>query len=101
MCPMPRPVWSGTISFGLVAIPIKLFHAVSKKSVSFNQLDERTMSRIRMKKVSADTGEDVPDEHIDAMAKKYLGVDSYPHRRPGEQRVIIRVEPEHVHTGGG
>jgi DNA end-binding protein Ku len=64
MCPMPRPVWSGTISFGLVAIPIKLFHAVSKKSVSFNQLDERTMSRIRMKKVSADTGEDVADEHI-------------------------------------
>ncbi|MFT3855839.1 MAG: Ku protein [Ilumatobacteraceae bacterium] len=61
---MPRPVWSGTISFGLVAIPIKLFHAVSKKSVSFNQLDDRTMSRIRMKKVSAETGEDVPDEHI-------------------------------------
>ena len=64
MCSMPRPVWSGTISFGLVAIPIKLFHAVSKKSVSFNQLDERTMSRIRMKKVSAETGEDVGDEHI-------------------------------------
>lgn len=64
MCSMPRPVWSGTISFGLVAIPIKLFHAVSKKSVSFNQLDDRTMSRIRMKKVSSETGEDVPDEHI-------------------------------------
>ena len=61
---MPRPVWSGTISFGLVAIPIKMFHAVSKKSVSFNQLDERTMSRIRLKKVSAETGEDVPDENI-------------------------------------
>jgi DNA end-binding protein Ku len=61
---MPRPVWSGTISFGLVAIPIKMYHAVSKKSVSFNQLDDRTMSRIRLKKVSADTGEDVPDEHI-------------------------------------
>jgi DNA end-binding protein Ku len=41
-----------------------MFHAVSKKSVSFNQLDERTMSRIRLKKVSADTGEDVPDENI-------------------------------------
>ena len=61
---MPRPVWSGTISFGLVAIPIKLFHAVSKKSVSFNQLDDRTMSRIKLRKVSAETGEDVPDEHI-------------------------------------
>ena len=61
---MPRPVWSGTISFGLVAIPIKMFHAVSKKSVSFNQLDERTLSRIRLKKVSAETGEEVPDENI-------------------------------------
>ncbi len=61
---MPRPVWSGTISFGLVAIPVKLFHAVRKQSVSFNQLDDRTMSRIKYKKVSAADGEEVPDEHI-------------------------------------
>ena len=61
---MPRPVWSGTISFGLVAIPIKLYNGVSKKSVSFNQLDERTMSRIKLRKVSAETGEEVPDDHI-------------------------------------
>jgi PPOX class probable F420-dependent enzyme len=38
------------------------------------------------------------DEHIDALAKKYLGQDSYPFRAPGEQRVIIRVEPEHVYV---
>jgi DNA end-binding protein Ku len=61
---MPRPAWNGTISFGLVSIPIKLFHAVSKKNVSFNQLDERDKSRIRYKKVSAATEEEVPDEHI-------------------------------------
>ncbi|MEQ1874330.1 MAG: Ku protein [Ilumatobacteraceae bacterium] len=61
---MPRPVWSGTISFGLVAIPIKLYNGVSKKSVSFNQLDDRTMSRIKLRKVSAETGEEVPDENI-------------------------------------
>jgi len=61
---MARPVWSGTISFGLIAIPIKLFNAVSKKHVSFNQLDDRTMSRIKLKKVSAESGEDVPDENI-------------------------------------
>lgn len=61
---MPRPVWSGTISFGLVSIPIKLFHGVSKKSVSFNQLDDRTMSRVRLKKVSADTGDEVPNDHL-------------------------------------
>jgi PPOX class probable F420-dependent enzyme len=43
---------------------------------------------------------DGADEHIDAMAKKYLGQDSYPFRQPGEQRVIIRVEPEHVYAYG-
>jgi len=41
------------------------------------------------------------DEHIDALAKKYLGQDSYPYRQPGEQRVILRIEPEHVHFYGG
>jgi PPOX class probable F420-dependent enzyme len=40
---------------------------------------------------------DGADAHIDSLAKKYLGQDSYPGRRPGEQRVIIQVEPEHVY----
>ena len=40
------------------------------------------------------------DEHIDALAKKYLGQDEYPYRQPGEQRVIIRVEPEHARVRG-
>jgi PPOX class probable F420-dependent enzyme len=44
---------------------------------------------------------DGADEHIDALAKKYLDQDSYPYRQPGEQRVILRVEPEHVHLYGG
>ena len=61
---MARPVWSGTISFGLVAIPVKLFHAVRRQSVSFNQLDERNMARIRYRKVNAETGDEVGDEHI-------------------------------------
>ena len=61
---MARPVWSGTISFGLVAIPVKLFHAVRRQSVSFNQLDERNMARIRYRKVNSETGEEVGDDHI-------------------------------------
>lgn len=40
------------------------------------------------------------NEHIDSLAKKYLGQDTYPYRQPGEQRVIIRIEPEHVHVWG-
>jgi hypothetical protein len=41
------------------------------------------------------------DEHIAALAKKYLDRDTYPGRRPGEQRLIIRVEPEYVRVWGG
>jgi PPOX class probable F420-dependent enzyme len=43
---------------------------------------------------------DGADAHIDALANKYLGRD-YPGRRPGEQRVIIQFEPEHVSLHGG
>jgi PPOX class probable F420-dependent enzyme len=40
------------------------------------------------------------DEHIDKLAKKYLGVDEYPYRSPGEKRVIIRIRPERVDVHG-
>jgi PPOX class probable F420-dependent enzyme len=36
------------------------------------------------------------EEHIDMLAKKYLGQDTYPYRQPGDQRVILVIEPEHV-----
>jgi PPOX class probable F420-dependent enzyme len=49
----------------------------------------------------AERTHDGADEHIDALAKKYMGVEEYPLRQPGEQRVIIRVAPEHVHVFGG
>ena len=61
---MARSIWSGTISFGLIAIPVKLFTAVRSKGVSFNQLDGRSMSRVRYQKVSDETGDEVPSEHI-------------------------------------
>jgi DNA end-binding protein Ku len=57
-------MWSGAISFGLVNIPIKLFSAVSRKSVHFNQIDTRTGARIQYRKVSAADGEEVPSEQI-------------------------------------
>ena len=40
------------------------------------------------------------DAHIDKMAKKYLGKEKYPLRAPGEQRVIVKIAPEKVHTMG-
>ena len=61
---MPRPIWSGAISFGLVSIPVKLYNAVNRKTVSFNQLDSRDNQRIRYRKVNAESGEEVPDDLI-------------------------------------
>jgi PPOX class probable F420-dependent enzyme len=40
------------------------------------------------------------DAHIDKMAKKYLGKDSYPFRKPGEVRIVVKIEPDKVHTNG-
>jgi PPOX class probable F420-dependent enzyme len=40
------------------------------------------------------------DQHIDAMAKKYLGQDKYPFRQPGEVRVIYKIEPQHTTSMG-
>jgi len=61
---MPRPIWSGSISFGLVNVPVKLFAAVNRKTVHFNQIDSRTGSRIKYQKVSAADGSEVPGEAI-------------------------------------
>jgi DNA end-binding protein Ku len=61
---MPRAIWSGAISFGLVNIPIKLFNAVSRKNVSFHQMDARTGARVKMKRVSASDDTEVPYEQI-------------------------------------
>ncbi len=44
----------------------------------------------------ADITEKGADKHIDSLAKKYLGLDEYPYRRPGEKRVIFKIKPEHT-----
>jgi hypothetical protein len=48
----------------------------------------------------AERTHDGADEHIDKLARKYLGADEYPYRQAGEQRVIIRVEPETASVRG-
>ena len=61
---MPRSIWRGAISFGLVNVPVKLYSAVSKKTVRFNQLHATDHARINMKRVCSVDGEEVPYEQI-------------------------------------
>jgi DNA end-binding protein Ku len=61
---MPRSIWKGAISFGLVNVPVKLYSAVSKKTVRFNQLHDADHARIQQKRVCSQDGEEVPYENI-------------------------------------
>src|SRR3954471_466544 len=61
---MARSIWTGAISFGLVTVPVKLYSAVSKKSVRFHQLHETTGVRIQQKRVDPSTGDEVPYDEI-------------------------------------
>jgi DNA end-binding protein Ku len=61
---MPRAIWSGSISFGLVNVPVKVFPAVKQQDLSFHQFQEGTNARIRNKRVSEKTGKEVPYDKI-------------------------------------
>ena len=61
---MPRTIWKGALSFGLVNIPVGLYPATSDKTVHFNQFEEGTSDRIRYKKVNERTGEEVSNDRI-------------------------------------
>jgi DNA end-binding protein Ku len=61
---MPRAIWSGAISFGLVNVPVKLYSATSPKTVRFHQLSSKTGARIRQKRVDPSTGDEVAFEDI-------------------------------------
>src|SRR5919112_5994153 len=61
---MPRSIWTGAISFGLVNVPVKLYSAVSKKTVRFHQLHESDGVRIQQKRVCPADGEEVAWDEI-------------------------------------
>jgi DNA end-binding protein Ku len=61
---MPRAIWSGSISFGLVNVPVKLYSAVHHQDLAFHQFQEGTNARIRNKRVSEKTGKEVAYEDI-------------------------------------
>jgi DNA end-binding protein Ku len=82
---MPRAIWSGSVSFGLVNVPVKLVSATSPKDVRFNQLHDKDGGRINQKRVCSIDGEEVEYSHI---VKGYdLGGGRY-----------VLVEPEELQT---
>ncbi len=90
---MPSSIWTGAISFGLVQVPVRLVTATKNRDVSFNQLEQSTGSRIRYKKVSDQTGEEVPPDEIvkgyEISKGRYVVVDA---------DEIAALQPKAAHT---
>ena len=59
-----RPIWKGTIGFGLVAIPVRMFSATQGSELDLDMLDAKDHARIRFQRVNEDTGKEVPFERI-------------------------------------
>jgi DNA end-binding protein Ku len=77
----PRPIWSGTISFGLVSIPVRMLTATSSRELRFHFVDRRDLEPIGYDKVRKDTGEHVdPDDVVRAFEL--------------EQGRFVPIEPE-------
>jgi DNA end-binding protein Ku len=61
---MARPIWSGTISFGLVSVPVRMYSATESKELRFHFLDKRDLQPIGYDKVRRDTGEHVDSDDV-------------------------------------
>ena len=61
---MPRALWSGAISFGLVNAPVRMYTAISEHNVHFNMLRAKDAERIHYRKVAGSSGREVPDDQI-------------------------------------
>jgi DNA end-binding protein Ku len=90
---MPRPIWTGSVSFGLVNVPVKLLSATSSKDVRFHQLHDADKARISQKRVCSLDGEEVEYGHI---VKGYdLGGGRYVVIEPEE---LASIDPESSKT---
>jgi len=90
---MPRSIWTGAISFGLVTVPVKLYSAVNRKTVRFHQLSGTSGVRIAQKRVDPQSGEEVPYEDI---VKGYeLAPDRYVVVEPDE---LATLQPKKTKT---
>jgi len=90
---MPRSIWTGAISFGLVTVPVKLYSAVNRNTVRFHQLSGKTGVRIAQKRVDPQSGEEVAYEDI---VKGYeLSPDRYVIVEPAE---LDTLQPKKTKT---
>ncbi|MEV7013755.1 PPOX class F420-dependent oxidoreductase [Streptosporangium sp. NPDC051022] len=80
---------------------VKERHLRANPQVSVSVLDPNDAFHLVSVSGTAELEPEGADAVIDGLAKKYLGVDTYPYRQPGEQRITVRIKPEQVIYSGG
>jgi DNA end-binding protein Ku len=83
---MPRAMWTGAISFGMVTVPVKMYSALDRKSVRFHQLSGKSGVRVSQKRVDPSTGEEVP--YADIVKGYEIAPDRYVLIEPGELEAL-------------
>jgi PPOX class probable F420-dependent enzyme len=99
--PQVSPVWidveDGVILFNTAEGRLKPENLRRDSRVAISVVDqENPYESMLIRGTVTEMTQDGADEHIDALAKRYMGVDEYPMRQPGEERVIVKIEPEKI-----
>jgi PPOX class probable F420-dependent enzyme len=98
--PQLTPVWidldDGELVFNTARGRAKDRNLARNPSVAVSVVDPNDPYNVVVVRGTAEPTEEGADAHIDSLAKKYLGVEKYPMRTPGEVRIKYRVHPQHV-----
>ena len=102
--PQVTPVWidheGDTVTFNTAAGRFKEKNLRRDPNVAISIIDaENPYQPLIIRGKVSEITEEGADEQIDALAKRYMGVDEYPLRQPGEQRVMVKITPEKVKYG--
>lgn len=96
--PQVTPVWIDTdgeaVLFNTAKGRVKHRNLARNPKVAISVVDREDPYRLVVLRGTAELIDEGADEHIDRLAKKYLGADTYPYRKAEEQRVIVRVIPD-------
>jgi PPOX class probable F420-dependent enzyme len=102
--PHVTPVWVDTdgeaVLFNTAKGRLKYRNLSRDPRIAISVTDRNDDYRTMVIRGRAELIEEGADDHIDRLAKKYRGLDRYPNRQPGEQRVTVRVLPETNHRRG-
>lgn len=99
--PQSTPVWAGWdgehITFSLTKGRAKFHNLTANPAIALSGLDpENSYRYLEIRGTVVRVDDDSSHEFIDSMAKKYMGVDGYPFHQPGDERVVMVIEPTHT-----